>query len=138
MSRYVIAYVSTAIAFLGLDAIWLSFAAAKLYRPYIGDMIIDGFRPGPAAAFYLLYMLGVVLLAIMPALAEGDWRRAAMNGAMFGFFAYATYDLTNQATLKQWSTIVTVVDMTWGAFATCIGATVGYAVTAWFVGRAAS
>ncbi len=138
MSRYIIAYVSTAVAFLGLDSIWLSFAAEKLYRPYIGDMIIDGFRPGPAAAFYLLYMLGVVMMAIMPALAESDWRRAAINGAMFGFFAYATYDLTNQATLKQWSTIVTVVDMTWGSFVTCVGASFGYAVTSWFVGRAAN
>ena len=127
MSRYIIAYVSTAVAFLGLDSIWLSFAAEKLYRPYIGDMIIDGFRPGPAAAFYLLYMLGVVMMAIMPALAESDWRRAAINGAMFGFFAYATYDLTNLATLRGFTVRLTVADMIWGALVSAVAASAGYA-----------
>ncbi len=138
MTRFIIAYLATAVAFLGIDSIWLTLTANRLYRPLIGDMMIDGFRPVPALTFYLVYILGIVLIAIAPAFQEGDWRRATLNGAMFGFFAYATYDLTNQATLKQWSTIITVADMAWGTVLSCIGATVGYAVATWLAPKVAA
>ena len=126
MKQYFIAYIATAIAFLGADAVWLSLSANRLYRPLIGDMMLDTFRPVPAAAFYVIFVLGIVVLAIAPALRDGGLRTAAVNGALFGFFAYATYDLTNQATLKQWSTLITLADMAWGTFVSGFGASVGY------------
>ena len=138
MTRLIIAYIATAVVFLGIDSIWLSLMANRFYRPLIGDMMIDGFRPAPAVAFYLIYILGIVLIAILPALREGDWRQAALTGAMFGFFAYATYDLTNQATLKHWSTIITVADMAWGTILSCVGATAGYAVASWLAPKVAA
>lgn len=136
MSRYLISYVLTALSFLALDAVWLSTMALRLYRPLLGDMLLDGFRAGPALAFYAIYIAGICFFAFAPALADGDWKRAALNGALFGFFAYATYDLTNQATLRQWSTTVTVADMVWGAFVTGASASLGYLATVWLAPRA--
>jgi len=132
MVRYVIAYSASALVFLAMDAVWLSQMAARVYRPALGDMILDGFRPAPAAAFYLIYMLGLVVMAVAPALAEGDWRRAAMSGAMYGFFAYATYDLTNLATLRHWSLTVSLLDMAWGAIVSGVAATAGFTAATWF------
>jgi len=132
MTRSVIAYIATALVFLALDAVWLSQMSGRLYKPALGDLALDGFRLGPAAAFYLIYVLGVVVMAIAPGLREADWQRAALNGALLGFFAYSTYDLTNQATLKHWSTTLTVVDIAWGTFASCVAATAGYAAAAFF------
>jgi uncharacterized membrane protein len=126
MKTMLIAYGAAALAMLGMDAIWLRISADLLYRPLLGDIILPGFRPVPAILFYFLYVLGIVIFAVRPALADGSWSTAATSGALLGFFCYATYDLTNQATLKTWSTTVTVVDMSWGTFLTACAATVGY------------
>jgi len=135
MARYVFAYLATALFFLVLDGFWLGTMAPRVYRPLVGDMLLATFRVGPAAAFYLLYVLGVVLMAVAPALRSGDWRVAALNGAYLGFFAYATYDLTNLATLKHWSLQLSIIDMAWGTFATCLGATLGFGATTWLAAR---
>ena len=111
---------------VALDFVWLGRMADVLYRPVMGDMALPGFRIAPAMAFYLLFVGGVVYFAVAPALAGGGARDAALSGAVFGFCAYATYDLTNQATLKLWSTEVTVLDLCWGAFVSAAGATAGY------------
>ncbi len=121
-----IAYAAAALAMLGMDAVWLRMAADRLYRPLLGDILLLGFRPAPAILFYLLYVVGIVIFAVRPALAGGGWSAAAINGALLGFFCYATYDLTNQATLKTWPVTVTIVDMGWGTFLTACVATVGY------------
>jgi uncharacterized membrane protein len=78
--------------------------------------------------FYALYLVGVVIFAIAPALEKRSLRKAVVSGALFGFFAYATYDLTNLATLKGWSLTVSVVDILWGTFVTAVAATAGYVV----------
>ena len=78
-----------------------------------------------AVVFYLLYIAGILVFAVRPALANGDWRTAALFGALFGFFAYATYDLTNFATLKVWTLRVTLLDIAWGTFLTGTVATAG-------------
>lgn len=126
MKTLLVAYGAAALAMLGLDAVWLTLSADRLYRPLLGDMLLPDFRPAPAILFYLLYVAGVVIFAVRPALTAGRWTAAAGYGALFGFFCYATYDLTNQATLKTWSTTVTVVDMGWGTFLTACAATAGY------------
>jgi uncharacterized membrane protein len=126
MKTLLVAYAAAAVTMLGMDAVWLGVSADLLYRPLLGDMILPGFRPVPAMLFYVLYVVGIVIFAIKPALATGRWSGAAGKGALLGFFCYATYDLTNQATLKTWPAIVTIVDMGWGTVLTACAATVGY------------
>ncbi len=130
--RIVIAYIATAVAFLAIDSVWLSTMASRLYRPYLGDLLRSDFDVKAAALFYIIYVGGIVYFAVMPALSSGSWRVAALNGAILGLVAYATYDLTNQATLREWPTIITVADLCWGTFLTASSATVAYLVTSRF------
>ncbi len=120
--QYAIAYVSTAVVFLALDAVWLGTMADRLYRPAMGSIMLERFALAPAAAFYLIYIAGVVVFAVAPALQSGRWTTALGYGAMLGLLAYATYDLTNQATLKDWSWTVTIADLCWGTFVTAVSA----------------
>lgn len=126
MRRYLVGYAVAAVVFLALDLAWLGVIAQKLYRDEIGALILDKPRLGPAAAFYLIYLVGVVMFAIRPALASGRLVEALAMGAAFGFVAYATYDLTNLATLKGFSLKVTLADLAWGAFVTACAAAAGY------------
>ena len=136
MIRYLAAYLGSGLAIAVLDAVWLTQVGPRLYRPRIGAVMMeDGFRLAPAIIFYLLYVAGVVIFAVAPALRDGRWTTAALMGALFGFFCYATYDLTNQATLSVWSTTVTVADITWGVLLTTCGALAG-CLAAGLVGRA--
>jgi uncharacterized membrane protein len=123
---YLVAYVASMIVFLGLDAVWLSLMGPRLYRPVLGDMLAQKFNAPAAIAFYVIYGLGVVALAVAPALRENAGGKAALSGAMLGFVAYATYDLTNQATLRVWSTRLTLADMAWGAALTALAAYAGF------------
>lgn len=128
-TQLIIAYVLTAIIFGILDAVWLGKMVPAVYRPEIGEMLMKGWRPAPALIFYALYMLGIQIFAVAPALKSGEWTTALVYGALFGFFCYMTYDLTNYATLKVWSLKVTILDIIWGTVAT--GAAAG--ATAWAV-----
>lgn len=129
MKTYGIAYVTTALVFLAIDAVWLTLAAQRLYRPLMGDMLLDDFKVAPALLFYLIYIAGIVVFAITPALASDRWTTASYYGAFLGLFAYATYDLTNQATLRGWPLAVTVADLCWGTLLTAFAATIGFLVT---------
>lgn len=126
----IIAYVVTAVVFGILDAVWLSWAGPNFYRPALGDILADEFRMGAAVPFYLAYVGGIVWFAVRPGL-DGGLGAAALNGALLGALCYATFDLTNQVIMKTWPTYVTVTDIVWGAFATCVAAT----ATTWFIGR---
>lgn len=127
MARLVFAYGGAFFAMLSLDAVWLSTMAERLYRPQLGALLAAQFRAGPAVAFYALYLFGIVHFAAAPALREGGWRRAALNGALLGLVAYGTYDLTNQATLVHWPVTVTALDLLWGAFLTAVSSVASYA-----------
>jgi uncharacterized membrane protein len=120
--RFAAAYAITLVVFLVLDAAWLLTMYDRLYRPAIGHLLRDGFALAPAAAFYALYILGVVVFAVLPGQSSGRASVAATRGALFGLIAYATYDLTNQATLRDWPWAVTLIDLAWGAFASAIAA----------------
>jgi len=123
--KFIVAWIATAIVFVGLDAVWLSQVAPRLVPPLIGELLSNTVQPAPAIAFYLIYLTGIVLLAVLPA-EQGGARRALYRGAILGLVAYATYDLTNQATLRVWSTTITVADLAWGTIITAIAAAAGY------------
>jgi uncharacterized membrane protein len=132
MKTNVIAYVATFLVFMAIDFIWLTAMANRLYKPYLGDIMADDFRPLPAVLFYLLFVLGLVFFAVRPAIASGDWKTALLQGAAFGFFCYATYDLTNQATLRTWSSVITIADMIWGTVLSGVAAAIGFRITRYF------
>jgi uncharacterized membrane protein len=128
MTRYAIAYVATAVVFCGLDFLWLGFVAKGYYQSQVGALLLDKPNLPVAALFYALYIAGVLVFAVAPALEAGAWSKALLYGGLFGFFAYATYDLTNLATLKGWSPGVAFLDLGWGAVVTGVSATAGYVV----------
>ncbi|WP_312138797.1 DUF2177 family protein [Brevundimonas sp.] len=109
-----ITYVLTLVVFAIIDTVWLGTMAGRIYRPLIGSMLADNFRLVPAVVFYCMYAAALTVFAVMPGLNAGDWKKALIWGALFGLFAYATYDLTNLATLKSWSTKLVVIDIAWG------------------------
>jgi uncharacterized membrane protein len=116
----VIGYVITLVTFVAIDLTWLGIMAPRFYKPTLGDIGLASVNLPPAIAFYLLYPLGLVIFAVVPALRSGTVGTALLYGALFGFFTYATYDLTNQATLRNWTSSLSVVDIAWG---TVLGAT---------------
>jgi uncharacterized membrane protein len=118
--RFILSLLVALAVFLALDAVWLTVMAQLLYRPAIGHLMRDGFDLTPAVLFYLLYGTGMVTFVILPAQRVQD---ALTRGALFGLIAYATYDLTNQATMKDWPWIVTLADLAWGAFVTAMACT---------------
>ncbi|MCA9359982.1 DUF2177 family protein [Candidatus Nomurabacteria bacterium] len=118
-------YLMTIPAFFIIDMIWLGTLATKFYQSQIGFLL------GPvnwvaAIVFYLIYIVGIIIFAVNPALEAGSLGKAIMLGALFGFFAYATYDFTNLATIKDWPVLVTVVDIIWGTILTSSVAGVSY------------
>ena len=124
MKTHVLAYLIGGFSFLALDAIWLGVMANLLYRPQLGNLLLEKFLVAPAAAFYLLYPVGITAFAVAPALQAGSALTALGNGLLFGLLAYATYNLTNMSTLRGWSPLVMVADNAWGATATGLAATI--------------
>jgi uncharacterized membrane protein len=135
ITKYLIGYIATGISFALIDSVWLRTMYTRLYVPEIGAVLMKGMRLGPAIAFYLLYILGIMVFAVGPALSSGKWQTALIQGAMLGFFCYMTYDLTNYATLKVWSLKVTILDMIWGTLLTGGAAAGGYWITTAITGK---
>lgn len=118
MRPYAIAYGFAALVFVVLDAIWLTVMSDRLYRPALGHLMAQQVDWPAALLFYPSYLAGVIYFAVAPALAAQRARDALVRGALLGLLAYATYDLTNQATLQGWPWHVTLVDLVWGTFVT--------------------
>ena len=133
MKVQIVAYLSTLVVFVAIDAVWLGSMANVLYKPALGDMLAPDFRLAPAVLFYLIYVAALTFLAVWPSLdpARG-MTTALLYGAVFGFAAYATYDLTNQATLRNWSTMLTVADLAWGTVLSAVAAGAGHWITSRF------
>jgi uncharacterized membrane protein len=120
--KLAIAWIVTAVTFLALDAVWLSTMSQRLYKPLLGDLLSPNVNLAPAVAFYIIYVSGLVFLAVAPGLERGRLTKTLVNGAVLGFVAYATYDLTNQATLRAWDVRVTLADLAWGTFVSAAAA----------------
>ena len=123
---YVVPYIATAIVFLGLDAIWITRVALGLYRQDLGNQLLEKPNLAVAGLFYLFYIAGIVILAVSPALAEGNWLKALLFGAVLGLVAYGTYDFTNLSTLKNYTVRLALTDLAWGTALTAVSATIGY------------
>lgn len=123
MTRYIAAYAATAIVMVALDLLWLGLIAKPLYQQAIGHLMAAQARVPVAVLFYLIYAGGLLVFAVLPG--DGGWTRALLVGAAFGFFAYATYDLTNLATLKDWPVGITLIDIGWGVFVSAVSAAAG-------------
>ena len=121
--RLLSVYAVTLPIFFAIDLVWLGVVAKAFYRRHLGHLLAAEVNWPAAIVFYLVFIAGIVLFAVRPALEANSAMRAAAYGALFGFFTYATYDLTNHATMRDWPPIVTVVDLAWG---TTLSALVAY------------
>jgi uncharacterized membrane protein len=128
--RIVAIYLAVAIPFLLIDLLWLRVMGERMYRPTLGDILLPEPNLWPAALFYLVYPLGLIGFAVIPAYQDSSPLRALVMGLMFGCFTYATYDLTNQATLRNWTTALTVTDVLWGSTLAAFCSYCGYFVAA--------
>jgi uncharacterized membrane protein len=126
--RYAAGYLTSLAAFLLADMVWLSTMVSRVYRPAMGDLLRSDVNLPPAVVFYLLYPVGLLIFAINPALRAGSAANAALLGALLGLFTYGTYDLTNHATLRNWTLQLTLVDMSWGMALSAFAATAGFLV----------
>ena len=128
---YAIAYAAIIVPFLLLDAVWLTLMGKLVYKPTLGDILLPDVNLPPAIAFYLIYPIGILVFATLPALKAESVTPALIYGALFGALAYATYDLTNHATLRNWTLQITLMDIAWGAFASAVAATASYYAARW-------
>jgi len=131
MLLYLKLYIPALVAFLAIDAVWLGLVAPGFYRQHLGDLLADQPNWWAAAAFYLLFVAGMVVFVAAPAVESGSLWKAVVLGAFFGLVTYATYDLTNHATVKDWPWIVTVVDLCWGTVLAASVCTISYFVGRW-------
>ncbi|OYT93328.1 MAG: hypothetical protein CFE43_03520 [Burkholderiales bacterium PBB3] len=128
MKKNIAAYAATLLLMVALDMLWLGLVATSWYQQGIGHLMAEDPKIGVAVVFYAVYALGLMVFVVLPAgkgTADGGWGTTLVRGALFGFFAYATYDLTNWATLKNWPGSVALVDMAWGAVVSSLSAAAG-------------
>lgn len=126
MTKYLTLYFSTGIVFWLLDFVWLGFVIKGFYLRELDGLLLPTPLMTPAVLFYLLYVIGITVFAVVPALASDSWLKALLLGALLGLIAYGTYDLSNLATLKGWSPRFAMIDIAWGATVTAVSATLGF------------
>lgn len=121
-------YIITFVVFFAIDILWLGFVAKDLYKKYLGDLMRPSTNWPAAILFYMAFIGGLMFFVIYPALEKGSWVYALLVGGLFGFMTYATYDMTNLATLKDWPIFITVVDITWGTVLNALTAYVSFLI----------
>ena len=133
MMKLVYIYLLTVPVFFGIDMLWLGVVAKGFYRDNLGHLLRPDVNWTAALIFYLLYIAGILIFATLPALEKHSLRQAIIMGALFGFFCYATYDLTNLATLKDWPVRVVFVDILWGMVLTASVAAASFFIGKWIM-----
>ena len=131
VGKAVILYVLTVPVFFAIDMVWLGLIAKKFYARQIGHLMAPKVQWAPALIFYFLFIAGILVFAVLPAAEKGSWSKALISGALFGLFTYATYDLTNLATLRDWPLLVTIIDLVWGMVLTAAVSGASY----WIAGK---
>lgn len=132
--QYIVAYFATAFVFLAIDYVWLAKIASRFYADRIGHLLMDKPNLPAAGGFYVMYVVGIVVFAVAPALKNDSLTVALCYGALFGFFTYATYDMTNYATLRGWPFVVVAVDVLWGTVLSGVSALLGTYLTRLLLG----
>ena len=132
MKRYAILYVATMAVMLPLDLLFLGLVAKSFFQSQVGDMLGD-VRAVPAVLFYLLFIVGILIF--VSGSPDATWRSTLVYGALFGFFCYATFELTALALLKHWTWNVVIVDITWGVIFTAVGSTLGLLLANWVTSK---
>jgi uncharacterized membrane protein len=127
----VITYLLTFMVFLTIDMLWLGVIAKNLYKKYLGDFLSDRVNWHAAFIFYIIYVVGILIFAIYPAVNKGSAYNAILMGALFGFFTYATYDLTNLATLRGWPLLIVFIDIIWGSILCALVSLSGFYIVNW-------
>jgi len=133
-SYYLKLYLLTIPVFFAIDLVWLGVVAKNLYQNSLSHLLSPTVNWPAALLFYLIYIVGIILFAVKPGLDAGSLAKAATWGALFGFFTYATYDLTNLATLRDWPIKVVFVDIAWGTLLCTLVASGSYLVGRWLNG----
>jgi uncharacterized membrane protein len=128
---YLKLYLATVPVFFLVDMIWLGFVARSFYQRQLGFILSDKVNWTAAIVFYLIFISGIILFAVLPALETKSLGKAALLGGLFGFFTYATYDLTNLATIKDWPITVVIVDMVWGFVLCSAVAATSFLIAKW-------
>lgn len=134
-TKHLVAWAATFVVMIVIDLLWLGVIAKNLYAQGMGDLMSPQPRLGVAAIFYLMYPIGLVIFAVLPGVDAGSVMRAGVMGALFGLFAYATYDLTNLAVVRNWPVALSFIDIAWGTFVSGVSAAAGAFVVRWFVAR---
>ncbi|NKI57554.1 DUF2177 family protein [Labrenzia sp. PO1] len=129
MLKYVTAYIATVLVFLAVDYVWLTQVSTRFYLDRIGHLMMEKPNIAAASVFYLVYVVGIVIFAVAPALKADSLVTAIIFGALFGFFTYGTYDVTNYATLREWPVSVVLVDVAWGTVLSAVSAGAGFTIT---------
>ncbi len=130
---YIKLYLLTVPVFFLVDILWLGWLGRAFYKKQIGFILSDQVNWPAAIIFYLIYIAGILIFAVVPALEKGMVVRAALWGAMFGFFTYATYDLTNMATIRGWPLAMVIVDILWGTLLCTLVAVGSFYAGRWLV-----
>ena len=128
VTNYFKLYFATLIAFLAIDMVWLGLVARTFYRNYLGFLMTPTINWIAAVLFYLLFILGILVFVVVPGLQENSLKSTLLRAALFGLVTYATYDLTNLATVKNWPVLITVIDMAWGTVLTVLVCYIGFKV----------
>lgn len=131
MLYYLKLYLLTIPVFFAVDMLWLGLVARSFYKKHLGYILSPDVNWTAAILFYLMYIVGIIFFAVRPALAADSLSRALLLGAFFGFITYATYDLTNLATLKDWPLTVVIVDIAWGTALCALVASGSYLIGRW-------
>ena len=126
--KIIISYLLTTVVFFAIDMMWLGLIAKNLYHKYLGTLLSDKVNWTAAIIFYLVFIVGIFVFVINPSIEKQSIARAALLGAFFGFITYATYDLTNYATLNGFPLNIVFIDLAWGAILTSVISMVGYSI----------
>lgn len=131
MAYYIKLYFATLAAFFAIDMVWLGLVARGFYRKHLGYLMNSNTNWTAAIIFYLLFILGIVFFVVLPGLQDNSLKTTLMRGALFGLITYATYDLTNLATVKDWPLLLTIVDMAWGTVLSTAVSTISFFAGKW-------
>jgi uncharacterized membrane protein len=133
ISKIIITYLLSFVVFLGIDLVWLGFIAKSFYKKYLGAFLTPHPNWTAAIIFYILFVVGILIFSVFPGLAKDSLKHTMIYGALFGFFTYTTYDLTNLATLKNWPIQIAIVDMLWGTLLALTVSTAGFYIAKWLM-----